>query len=208
MIASVLRLNRSDIKALRITDAYSLHRVVYSLYDDVRSAAEKQASVPSGILYVDKGGDGNTRNILLLANRSPRNPRYGQLESKIVPDIFLQHGNYAFEVTINPSKRDKGSGKTVVVSGRAEVAQWFVAKAPLSWGFTVKPQHLQIQNMSVKVFEKGAHTITQGSVSLKGELEVTNRNQFIRSFTQGIGRGRAFGFGLLQIVPIINPFNF
>ena len=45
MIASVLHLDRRDIKALRITDPYSLHRVVYSLYDDVRSAEEKGGRV-------------------------------------------------------------------------------------------------------------------------------------------------------------------
>jgi CRISPR system Cascade subunit CasE len=32
MIASVLRLSRSDCKALRVTDPYSIHRVVYSLF--------------------------------------------------------------------------------------------------------------------------------------------------------------------------------
>ncbi|NOU14960.1 MAG: hypothetical protein HOO92_13515, partial [Methylococcaceae bacterium] len=42
MHASVLRLSRSDVKALKITDAYSLHRVVYDLFDDVRSEQQKQ----------------------------------------------------------------------------------------------------------------------------------------------------------------------
>ncbi|TVS17243.1 MAG: type I-E CRISPR-associated protein Cas6/Cse3/CasE, partial [Gammaproteobacteria bacterium] len=35
VIASILQLDRRAVKALRITDAYSLHRVVYSLYPDV-----------------------------------------------------------------------------------------------------------------------------------------------------------------------------
>jgi len=37
---------------------------------------------------------------------------------------------------------------------------------------------------------------------LKGELYVIDSEQFKQSFRQGIGRGRAFGFGLLQIVPL------
>jgi CRISPR system Cascade subunit CasE len=43
MFASVLHLSRADVKSLKITDAYSLHRVVYDLFDDICSESEKQA---------------------------------------------------------------------------------------------------------------------------------------------------------------------
>lgn len=36
MFASRYRLSPHDAKALRVTDTYSLHRVVYGLFDDVR----------------------------------------------------------------------------------------------------------------------------------------------------------------------------
>ena len=207
MIASVLKLTRADIKALGIKDAYSLHRVVYSLYEDIRTETEKNASVPSGILYADKGGDVYHRKILMLSNRSPRNPEHGAIESKLIPDGFLQYDHYGFDVTINPTKRDKNSGKLVAVRGREAITQWFIEKAPKSWGFAVKLESFQIQNMGVKIFEKNGHTVTQGSASLKGELAVTDRNRFIQSFCRGVGRGSAFGFGLIQIVPLSNPFN-
>ncbi len=71
MIASVLHLDRPAMKALRITDAYSLHRVVYSLYDDIRNPESKATSESSGILYADQGGDYKGRKILMLANRQP-----------------------------------------------------------------------------------------------------------------------------------------
>ena len=56
LFASVLRLDRAASHALKITDTYSLHRVVYSLFDDVRSEEEKHACISSGIQWVDKGG--------------------------------------------------------------------------------------------------------------------------------------------------------
>ena len=98
MIASVLELSRQDIKALRITDPYSLHRMVYSLYDDIRSDAEKQSSVSSGILYADQGGDYKSRKILLLANRQPHTKidgLYGEVRSKDIPMDFLTIPNIA-----------------------------------------------------------------------------------------------------------------
>ena len=51
MIASALRLNRADCKALDIKDAYSLHRVVYSLFP-------KPDDQSRDFLYADKGGIG------------------------------------------------------------------------------------------------------------------------------------------------------
>ncbi len=200
--ASVLRLSRSDIKILSIKDAYALHKVVYGLFEDVRTDAEKQASAASGIVYADKGGDFNTRQILMLSNRKPhQTPQFGEVQTKPIPTDFLTHERYAFDITINPTKRDKQTGKVVAIKGRDEIAAWFIARASQSWGFVVNAEHLQVGQTSVQTFEKNGKTITHGSAALSGELTVTDKARFIQSFTLGIGRGRAFGFGLLQIVP-------
>lgn len=206
MIASLLLLSRADMKALRIKDAYSLHRVVYDLFDDVRNETEKKSSITSGILYADKGGDQNYRKILILSNRRPRGIEHGELQSRLIPEGFLKHENYGFEVIINPTKRDNKTGKTVAICGREAVTQWFIDKAPKSWGFMVKPETLQIQILSVQRFAKNDHTtITQGKAVIKGELQVIDHEHFTQSFERGIGRGRAFGFGLLQIIPLAKP---
>ena len=208
MIAGVLRLSRADIKALKITDEYSLHRVVYDLFEDVRSEEEKRASKASGILYADKGGDFSHRQILFLANRMPQQPQHGELGKLIpIPDDFLQHERYRFEVTVNPTKREKASKRLVPIRGREAVAEWFMAKAPDAWGFSVDSSSLQVLKLTVREFDKQGHAVTQGQASLQGVLTVTDRSRFITSFQQGIGRGRAFGGGLLQIVPMMNPFD-
>lgn len=207
MIAGVLHLSRSDIKALKITDAYSLHRVVYNLFADVRNDVQKEASLPSGFLFADKGGDRDTRKILFLSNRPPHEPVHGQIQLKQIPDEFLNHVQYGFEVTVNPSRRDNKSKKLIPLRTRADISQWFVAKSTGSWGFEVDPVSLQVIAMGVQQFEKDGKTVTHGSATLKGVLTVVDRDCFINSFSQGIGRGRAFGFGLLQIVPLSNSSN-
>jgi CRISPR system Cascade subunit CasE len=201
--ASVLRLSRHDIKVLKIKDAYALHKVIYSLFEDVRTDVEKQASISSGIVYADKGGDFNTRQILMLSNRKPhQTPQFGEVQSKPIHADFLTYERYAFDITINPTKRDKQSRKIIPIKGRAEIAAWFTSRALQSWGFEVNAEHLQISQMGVQVFERDGKSITHSSVSLKGELIVTEQENFARSFIKGIGRGRAFGFGLLQVVPL------
>lgn len=206
MIVSKLSLTRADIRLLRVTDPYSIHRVVYSLFEDIRIDSDKKTSISSGILYADKGADryGNNREILILSNRMPMVPEFGTITSKMVPESFLMHEHYTFEVTVNPSKRDKKTGKTVAVRGCEAIKDWFINKTLKSWGFMVHPEKLDIEKLDVNVFRKKDHTITQGSAIFKGVLTVIDRKQFVQSFQQGIGRGRAFGFGLLQIVPILS----
>jgi CRISPR system Cascade subunit CasE len=103
-------------------------------------------------------------------------------------------------VTLNPGRRDKSSGAIVPIRGRPNIERWFLDRAQVSWGFEVRPQYLQTLHIGVQVFAKGPHTVTHGSATLRGELCVTNREKFRQSFLQGVGRGRAFGFGLLQLV--------
>ena len=201
--ASVLRLSRADMNILGVKDAYALHKVVYGLFEDTRSDAEKQASTRSGIVYADKGGDFNTRQILMLSNRKPhQTPQFGEVHTRIVHADFLAHERYAFEVTLNPGKRDQRTGKVVPIRGREGIEQWFKERAPKSWGFDVNAENLQTGQLSVQTFEKSGNAITHGSATLKGELTVIDKDCFTKSFTQGIGRGRAFGFGLLQIIPL------
>lgn len=202
MIASVLHLSRADCKALNIKDAYSLHRVVYDLFDDVRSESEKQQAVSSGILYVDKGGDFRGRKILMLSNRQPNAPIHGEISMKKIANDFLDYSDYRFEIVINPTKRQSGGGKLVPLRTREDIANWFLEKAP-QWGFDVSKAHLQVEDIAIKCFsDKHGHEITQAQARILGRLTVTDKMRFTKSFQQGIGRGRSFGCGLLQVVPI------
>ena len=211
LMASVLQLDRSAVQALRITDPYSLHRVVYSLFDDVRSEAEKAASHASGILYADQGGDFQHRTILMLSDRPPAqriDGQYGTVRSRPINEDFLTHPRYRFKVIVNPTRRDSVSRKLVPVKGRDAVAQWFLQRAAHSWGFEVCQQHLHIDQLQVLQFkDKAQRPVTLAQAHVQGHLTVTDHAQFQHSFSHGIGRGRAFGCGLLQIVPLIDhPF--
>lgn len=210
-VASVLHLDRKAVKALRITDLYSLHRVVYSLYPDVRSDDDKVRSQPSGILYADQGGDHRGRKILMLADREPDarvDGQFGEVVSKPLPDGFLEHQTYRFKTVVNPTRRDSATRKLQAVRGREAVADWLAERATSSWGFSVDPVQLQVDRIEVQQFkDKQQRQVTIGQAHIQGLLHVQDPEQFKISFSQGIGRARAYGCGLLQIVPVIdNPF--
>ena len=211
LYASALHLSRADIKALKMTDPYSLHRVVYSLFADQRSDTEKQGHTPSGIVYADQGGNFHGRKVLMLSDREPApfvDEQFGQVVCKPIGREFLMHPQYRFKVQINPVRTDKRSGKRVPVKGRADIAAWFIARADRSWGFNVDPRTLQVDAVEVLQFKaKNERQITLAKAHIQGLLTVTDSEQFQQSFQQGIGKGRAFGCGLLQVVPFIDhPF--
>jgi CRISPR system Cascade subunit CasE len=188
----MLRLNRSDCKALKITDAYSIHRVVYELFP----------GESRDFLFADKGGDVKSRQILILSERSPEAPQFGEISSKPIPDRFLEHDYYGFEVTLNPTKRDKQTGKTVAIRGRENLHKWFLDKAP-SLGFEIKAEILEVRHAGVQTFDIGnGKVVTHNSATFVGKLQVTDRVKFQNSFRKGIGRAKGFGFGLFQIIPL------
>ena len=127
LYASVLELDRQASKALKVTDLYALHRVVYSLFEDVRTDCDKNGSVPSGIQWVDKGGDAFQRNILMLSDREPRASHValeGKVRSKPLSATFLQYPCYRFEVVMNPTKRARHSSKNS--ANQRQRGDWYV----------------------------------------------------------------------------------
>jgi CRISPR system Cascade subunit CasE len=194
MIASVLTLNRFDWKALRITDPYSLHRVVYSLFP-------KGDTSRRDFLFADKGGGFNERRILIFSRRPPLRPGHGDIKSRNIPESFLTQSRYGFEIRLNPVKREREGGKLIPIHGRENLVEWFCSKSE-TWGFITDRESLQIQSSRVQNFKKQNGQVTQNTATFIGKLEVCDRLRFIRSFEEGIGRGKSFRFGLLEILPL------
>ncbi len=197
MIASLYRLSRDDLAHLKVKDEYSLHRIVYELFP--RQASDDGVR---DFLYADKGGDYRERIVLVLSRRLPAKPVAGLIESREVPERFLSWDHYAFEVVMNPSRRDSKSGKAFAIRGESELRDWFVEKTH-TWGFTVDRSRLEVSRIGIQRFEhKGDGTVLHARATFSGILTVADRPTFIARFENGIGRCRGFGFGLLQIQPV------
>ena len=203
---SQYQLSVSDARRLRLTDAYSMHRIVYGLFDDVRGGEPNKAS---GILFADKGiklGGAprqNMRTVLILSDRLPREPECGNIQTKPLPDSYLQAPHYAFEIIINPVRRKNISGSRgpiVPILGKPAVRQWFLEKSS-GWGFETYEPSLQIGDIKVEQFPHKGSQATIARATVTGALHVTDRSAFIKSVHCGIGRAKAFGCGLLQIIP-------
>ena len=203
MFISVLRLSRSDVQQIAVCnqgvfDAYTLHKTVYSMFP-------KESEETRSFLYADHGGDFNEKRILILSKNLPKEPQIGKVETQEVPSQFLQQEYYGFEVLMNPVRCDSKTKKKIPIRGndKDSLKLWFLEKAEAN-GFEVVPDSLSIGNTSVLQFHKDMQKVVLGKASFKGRLKVTDREKFINAFEKGLGKGKAYGFGLFQIVPLTN----
>mgnify|MGYP000908096031 CR=1 FL=1 len=201
-------ISRQGYIALRLKDQYSLHRIVYDLFDDIRTDKEKQLSLKANIVWKDLGFNDNRRVILIITDRKPR-PHSGHgymtVESKLIPDSFLSHSHFRFDAVLNPVVRGGDRGRKVIpVKGRENVRNWFINKSNHEWGFIANQATLDIGNVDVLQFPgKTGQKITLAQARISGTLEVTDPDKFEFAFCRGLGRGTAFGCGMLLATPIL-----
>lgn len=201
MILSVLHLSRNDFQIIKnrnsgVFDTYTIHKIVYSLFP-------KEDDETRSFLFAYKGGNFYEKRILILSKNQPMLPEIGTIESKEVPAAFLEQEYYGFEVMINPVKRDGKTGKMIPVKGREEIKSWFIEKSG-SFGFEIMPDSLSVSDTNVLQFTKDGKNVVLGKAKCVGRLHVIDKELFIKTFENGLGRSKAFGFGLLQIVPLAN----
>ena len=192
MFLSEIQLNLSDMRRERISDDYSIHRFVYSLFP-VRNTARR-------ILYADLGAVPGGRTVLVLSDEEPKPSESIRLRTRIVSDDFLSFPDYRFQVSMNPVRKDPESGSRRPVLDHLD--DWFCARAP-KWGFEVNRTCLEVFVRPARTFPlKNGVSATFHHVDFSGRLHVADPALFRRSFAAGLGHGKAFGFGLLQLSPV------
>ena len=192
MFLTRITLTRKNFRDLKITDEYSFHRVVYSLFQD----GERER-----FLYVDKGPRDGFHTLLVLSSKEPAASEV-HMEVKPISKSFLMSDRYAFEVVLNPVKRGHQSRKLEPILGQLPLLRWFMEKAAAN-GFSPDEERLVVKVQSSQTFNgKHERQVVHHRVLFTGVLTVTDRELFIQAFQNGIGRGKAFGFGLLQLIPL------
>ena len=111
---------------------------------------------------------------------------------------------WRFRLAANPIKNVKVAGGRGVIRNHVTVTQqeqWLAERAP-KHGFALEPEGFRVVDSHWISFEKA----TDGSpvrihaVTFEGLLRVTDANLFREALTHGIGRGKAYGLGLLTLM--------
>lgn len=190
MILTQIKFSPRDVKNNKIYEHLGLHRIIYKIF-----------AGHDRVLYADKGIQSGFRKVVVLSDKAPENNDF-YMETKTIPDAFFKLGAYRFQIDINPVKRNKESRKLVPITNYDEIASWFADKAK-KWGFETAASALTVNSISAIKFQKNdGNIVTINSANISGTIKVTDEELFIKSFRDGLGRAKAYGQGLLQLMPM------
>lgn len=121
-----------------------------------------------------------------------------------------------FRLTANPTHRSSNTtDKTSHVFAHVTVEQqkqWLIAKTKNA-GFVLTKKQVKTEMINSQwnfdivkrdwpiLERKHAHAIRLSRVTFEGELKITNLEQFKLTLIHGIGREKAFGMGLMTVIP-------
>lgn len=115
-----------------------------------------------------------------------------------------------FRITANPVHRvtilGKSKGKIYPHITIDQQKKWLLDRAQKHGFEIVKNNENYLFNVvnrdSAFLYHKGGHKVRLSRVSFEGLLKVTNLNVFKQTLIKGIGREKAYGMGLLTVIPI------
>ena len=210
-----------------LSNCHALHSRILSAFPLLPTPSSPRAEM--GVLYrLEEAGRFPTVIVQSRLepdwSRLPEGYLASPAECKRVDDKYSrinQGDRFIFRLRANPTRRiargnteqaERWRGKRVELQREEDQIDWLIRKGD-QHGFkllsiTVRQQ--AVPNLRVLPNNKthgwrqdagGNRKLTFGSVQFEGVLEVTNRESFMQALEQGIGSGKAFGFGLLSIAP-------
>lgn len=121
-------------------------------------------------------------------------------------DSICRDHLYRFRVTLNPVRAvSQGEGKRgrVMPEITAEQQLHFLESRAERLGFELIPEEYQIVERSWKPFrKKGQRIIQLSKTTYEGTLKVTDEELFYNTLTNGIGKKKAYGFGMMTVIPL------
>ena len=118
-----------------------------------------------------------------------------------ISEKFFTAQKYRFEILLNPVKCDSKTQKRQAVTGQLPLLNYF-AERMNKWGFEADLNHLEVTSLPSMNFCCNGKQYRFNRAKYRGILSVTDMELFRKTFISGIGHGKAFGFGLMQLVPI------
>ena len=191
------------VKEQKITDTYSLHRVVYDQFDLTGSCEEGQRQAP---LWTVSNGD-VVKKLIILSSIEPRNEiSEAVMQARTVkemPKDLLEHSDYLFKITVNPVLvRRNEKLKVIPIKDVTEIKKWFVNEC-LKNGMEVNCSSLDLISKKADIFKANNIKNVINKCVVQGQLKVIDPEKFRYAIFNGIGRSKTFGCGLMQVLPIL-----
>ena len=113
-----------------------------------------------------------------------------------------------FKVTLNPVvavKEEKGRRGRVKPHVTVSQQKQFLLNRSLKNGFEISDDEFEVTERAfVPLKGKGKPTINLSKVTYEGILTIIDLDSFQRTLIEGFGKKKAYGFGLMTVIPVGN----
>jgi CRISPR system Cascade subunit CasE len=209
-----------------LADCHNLHRTIMSAFPQADGAAAREEF---GVLFRVDTGRGGKVFLLVQSRLEPdwsRLPEDYLLETDGNPACKPVLSHYAgletgqrllFRLLANPTKRvsarnteedARWRGKRIELRREEDQIAWLRRRGE-SAGFRLLAARVNRDVPNVQTTPRPKTSgwreksrLSFGSALFNGELEITDAAAFRQSLSDGVGSGKAYGFGLLSIAPI------
>jgi CRISPR system Cascade subunit CasE len=193
------------------------HRLIHSLFSGGDPDAKREF-----IYSPDTPSSDGRARYLIISSKPPANSSIFSVRSREFNPKIKEGDQLRFNLIANPTVTQKdANGKTVrrdVVMhsiynapkhDRNKIREGAIQTAGFNWlsrqsercGFSVDPNHVDISDYEQSSIERdGSNNLKLSRITYRGLLTVTDPDLFIQTLARGIGRGRAFGCGMLKVV--------
>lgn len=113
-----------------------------------------------------------------------------------------------FRLTANAVYRDRKTGKLVPYTSISDIEQWLLKRAErLGFEVVTSPsgkQDFMISDHHSEPLRHGRKAMPVSMTSYEGVLKITDVAKLKETLANGVGRERAYGCGLLTVMPEVN----
>ncbi len=190
---------------LRLRDSYDWHQAAWKAFPG-RNGERRDF-----LTRLDQQREGF--RLLLVSPIEPVRPEWCPPDcwkTKPIPEHYFARSHYRFQLCANPTKKVKAfrpngserpNGRREPLRKREELVAWIKRKGEQG-GFAVEEETLRASPRGRAYFEKDGQRGLHSAMEFQGVLRVIDPDQFRETFTRGIGSAKAFGFGLLAVIPL------
>ena len=195
-----IRLHPAEVAGFKLFDAYTRYQMLTEAFPVTHKNPRPF------LTRVDRHGD--SFNALILSPEPPKPQPWGHWATKPVAENFFQHERYRFSLRANPTKvrvvRDtegnrRKHGRRTGIFDSVQLRHWITRKLRQAGS---EPETVFFGPPVRETFWRKGAIITLVRVDFYGILRVVDRPRFVTAAANGLGRARAFGFGMLLLAPL------
>ncbi len=196
MYLSLIQVEQTKKNSVILKNPYKVHQILWNCFSDGerKFLYRTELNPKKWQIYVLSREEPDLNKLKIASIE------YLEYQTKAFNPKLKNEMKLKFYLRANPTV--KRSGKRYLLVREEDLIDWINRKSDQHGFKMVSEPLMKNKNKYYSFKKKGGRMITHGGIDFAGILEITDSDKFIQTLEKGIGSAKAFGFGLLSIMPL------